>query len=101
MRLTFAHDTNKQMNEIKHVTLDSLQDVWAKNSPWSQALESKPPSKFVRFLNKTCKEYSPAFAGSNKITYSIKHLRCLALLWCDDDPNEKVIEFWNILLDKN
>lgn len=99
MKISQKHNPDILQSEIKEVTLNSLQEVWKQNKTWTDALVSDPPSKLVQFLNETCREYSPTYAGSSKKTYSVQKLRCLAILWCEDSPEEKVVEFWNMLQD--
>merc|ERR1712032_322040 len=98
MRLTFEHVPNKSVNEIQQVTLSALQEAFKNNTTWSEALVSDPPTKLVQFLNKTCVGECEDIPTEQTI-YDVHKLRCLALLWCEDEHNEKISEFWCILQD--
>lgn len=54
MKLTYEHEPNKPVNEIRHVTLTAMQEAFKNNETWSEALVCDPPTKLVQFLSQTC-----------------------------------------------
>ena len=82
---------DKELWEIKHVTLASLQTAFKPHSSWN-ALNDED-SNLVKFLNDACKfEDEP-----EKNVFSCHQLRILGLLWCEGDPKEKVHELYDNL----
>ena len=59
----------------------------------------------IKNLSKKFVDGTQALTGVNldihdgEIIYEVNKIRCLALLWCEDEPREKVSEFWCILQD--
>lgn len=100
MRETYRHEENKPIREIKVVTLQALQTVFQQNQTWTKALE--PDSKFVQLLDVVCKEEStPEDLDEGTTVYSVKKIRCLAILYCEDKADEKIPEFWNMMQDSD
>lgn len=98
MGLTYKHEPNKPANEIAQVTLSAMQEAFENNPTWKEALVSDPPTKLVQFLNETCVGECEDIATGETI-YDVRNLRCLALLYCEDEPQEKIFEFWCIIQD--
>ena len=68
---------------------------------WSELFkpdDGSDKNKLQKFLNTTCL-YTEE--GLEKTAYSVKNLRCLAILWCNGDKNEKVIELYDMLQDND
>lgn len=61
--------------------------------------DAENPSKLMQLLDKTCK-YEGDDAKSDR-SYSIKNLRIFAMIWCDGDVKEKVVEFYDMLQDND
>lgn len=59
-------------------------------------------SKFVEFLNETCiEEKIPDDIAPDATVYSVKKIRCFAILYCTDDADEKISELWNMMQDSD
>jgi len=87
--------------QIKYVTLDSLQKAFALNELWSKDLKTDDPeneTSLIKFLNITCKYEQE---GLEEPAYDIINLHCIAMLWCDGEANEKVVELFDLLQDNN
>ena len=103
MRLTYKSEPDRPMWQIKHITLEAMQEAFKNNKTWTAALgQVKPPSEMIRFLNDTCRvDGSPEFKDVDKNAYSVRKLKCVGLLWCDGSNKEKVVELYDMIQDNN
>ena len=95
MKDTYKDDEFKKLRDIKVVSLDAMRKSFGTNPTWSNALGDD--AKFLRFIKETCKGEADDIEAD--FLFNVQKIRCLALLWCDDDAKEKIGEFWNTLQD--
>ena len=84
---------DKAEHEVKDVSLTALREVFSKHKSWSALNDEE--SEFVRFLEATCEFLCSEVPEETH--FSTRKLRALGLLWCEGDPNEKVVEFYDII----
>ena len=82
-------ELKRSREEVKTVKLKSLQAAFSQHQSWSEM--NTLESKFVRFLKAACSD------ESDPETFRVLKLRCIGILWCEDEPKEKVIEFFDML----
>lgn len=96
-KLSYQDQEDAQLREMNYVTLAALQEAFSSNKTWADALAND--GKLVQFLNETCKGESEDFPDDTVTLYEVRLIACLAIVWCEDEPKEKLVEYWAILQD--
>jgi hypothetical protein len=52
-------------------------------------------------LNDTCRIKVEEHEGIDPSAFSVRKLKCVGLLWCDGEPEEKVVELYDMIQDNN
>lgn len=80
-----------RLEMIHSVKLESMAEVFKVHPAWSGL--SDPNSDIVKLLK------SEFMHDEETDMLSVSKLRAIAILWCDGDPKEKVVEFYENMQD--
>ena len=100
---TYAGQKNENdepylLYEINDISWEQLKAVFKPYKSWAGLNDED--SEFMTFLRQTCLYEDSPDSGPDMRFDSFK-LRVLGLLWCEGDPGEKVVEFYDNCQDNN
>lgn len=79
----------ERLDLIKNISLTTMAEGFSMHPAWNDL--SNPDSDLVSFLKLECK------GDGDKL--SVHKLRAIAVLWCDGDNKERVVEFYENMQD--
>ena len=79
-------ESNRQLYEVEAISIETMAEIFKVHPAWADL--SNPDSKLYKFL------MSEFADKDNDGKLSVRKLRAIAILWCDGDNDEKVVEFY-------